>query len=67
MNLSGQAQEGFTTVIILQLITCALLLISNGIMGLYISKVYDEVKARPRYLIQQAIKHDNFKGDSNDN
>lgn len=66
MNLSGQAQEGFTTVIILQLITCGLLLISNGIMGLYISKVYDEVKARPRYLIQQSIEHNNFKGEHND-
>ena len=27
-------------------------MISLSIIGLYISKIYDEVKARPRYLIK---------------
>lgn len=48
---TGTAQEGFTTVIILQLLIGSVLMISLGIIGHYISRIYDEIKARPRYLI----------------
>lgn len=48
---SGNALEGFTTVILLQLIIGSVLMISLGIIGHYISRIYDEIKARPRYLV----------------
>ncbi len=48
---SGTALEGFTTVILLQLIIGSVLMISLGIIGHYISRIYDEIKARPRYLV----------------
>ena len=48
---TGTAQEGFTTVIILLLLIGSVLMISLGIIGHYISRIYDEIKARPRYLI----------------
>lgn len=47
----GHAVSGFTTVILLQLIIGSLVLISLGIIGLYISRIYDGVKNRPRYII----------------
>lgn len=50
---TGTAQEGFTTVIILQLLIGSVLMISLGIIGHYISRIYNEIKARPRYLITQ--------------
>ncbi|MDD6070686.1 MAG: glycosyltransferase family 2 protein [Clostridiales bacterium] len=50
---SGMALEGFTTVILLQLIIGSVLMISLGIIGHYISKIYDEIKARPRYIISK--------------
>lgn len=50
---SGTAQEGFTTVILLQLIIGSALMISLGIIGHYISRIYDEIKARPRYIISK--------------
>lgn len=50
---SGTALEGFTTVILLQLIIGSVLMISLGIIGHYISRIYDEIKARPRYIIRQ--------------
>lgn len=50
---TGAAQEGFTTVILLQLLIGSILMISLGIIGHYISRIYDEIKARPRYLISQ--------------
>lgn len=48
---TGTALEGFTTVILLQLIIGSILMISLGIIGHYISRIYDEIKARPRYLV----------------
>lgn len=50
---TGTALEGFTTVILLQLIIGSVLMISLGIIGHYISRIYDEIKARPRYIISK--------------
>lgn len=53
---SGHAVEGFTTVILLLLIIGSFIMISLGIIGYYIAKIYEEVKGRPRYLISRRIK-----------
>lgn len=50
---SGTALEGFTTVILLQLLIGSVLMISLGIIGHYISRIYDEIKTRPRYIISK--------------
>jgi glycosyltransferase involved in cell wall biosynthesis len=54
-KISGRAVSGFTTVILLQLIIGSLLMISLGIIGIYLGKIFDEVKARPRYIATQII------------
>lgn len=51
----GHAVAGFTTVILLILIIGSLIMISLGIIGIYISKIYEEVKDRPRYIISKKI------------
>lgn len=51
--LAHTAVEGFTTVILLQLITAGLVLMALGIIGHYIAKIYDEVKGRPRYIVRK--------------
>lgn len=51
----GGALEGFTTVILLQLIIGSILMISLGIIGYYISKIYEEIKARPRYIVAETL------------
>lgn len=53
--LMGRAVEGFTTVILLILLIGSLIMISLGIIGYYISKIYEEVKGRPKYLISKTI------------
>lgn len=50
---TGTSQEGFTTVILLLLIIGSVLMISLGIIGHYISRIYEEIKGRPRYIIQK--------------
>jgi glycosyltransferase involved in cell wall biosynthesis len=47
------AKEGFTTVILLQLFVSSLILVSLGVIGEYIARIYDEVKMRPRYLVSE--------------
>lgn len=54
-KLSGYSMDGFTTVILLQLIIGGLLMIGMGIIGLYMAKIYDEIKCRPRYIVGQTI------------
>jgi dolichol-phosphate mannosyltransferase len=56
MKLSGRASDGFTTVILLQLIIGSAIMTSLGIIGIYLTKIYKEVKARPRYLISDYIR-----------
>ncbi len=56
MKFSGNATSGFTTVILLQLIIGSSIMISLGMIGIYLTKIYTEVKSRPRYLIAKCIK-----------
>lgn len=50
---SSNAVSGFTTVILLLLIIGAMIMLSLGIIGIYISRIYDEVKGRPQYVISE--------------
>lgn len=49
----GTAVEGFTTVIILLLIIGGCIMVSLGIIGHYLARIYEEVKGRPRYIIHE--------------
>ncbi len=52
-KITGVAQPGFTTVILLLLIIGSFLMISLGIIGYYLARIYDEIKGRPRYIISR--------------
>lgn len=56
----GNSVEGFTTVILLILIIGGFIMLSLGIIGHYIARVYEEVKGRPKYIISQVT--DNVSG-----
>ena len=51
LQLAGRSVSGFATVILLLLIIGSLLMISLGIIGEYLARIYEEVKQRPRYVI----------------
>lgn len=53
---TGHAVAGFTTVILLILFIGSMLMISLGIIGYYIAKIYEEVKCRPRYIISKVVR-----------
>ena len=52
---NGSALPGFTTVILLQLMIGGFLMVSLGIIGTYIARIYDEVKGRPRYVVREVL------------
>jgi polyisoprenyl-phosphate glycosyltransferase len=48
---NGTAASGFTTVILLLLLIGGCIMLSLGLMGLYLARIFDEVKGRPRYVV----------------
>jgi dolichol-phosphate mannosyltransferase len=51
-RLSGFYVEGVSTVLFAMLLLGGIQLITIGIIGEYISRIYDEVKRRPLYLVR---------------
>ena len=54
---AGSAVEGYTTLLMVLLLVGSAMMISLGIIGYYIAKIYEEVKRRPRYIISKVIKN----------
>ncbi len=52
-KIAGTAAVGFTTVIIIQLFSSSVIMLSLGIIGIYIAKIYQECQKRPRYIISE--------------
>jgi glycosyltransferase involved in cell wall biosynthesis len=60
----GGAVSGFTTTIITLLILGSFIMISLGIIGEYIAKIYDEIKRRPAYLVESSLGIDRHSNDA---
>lgn len=56
--IDRQIPSGWTTLVTLLLLFSGIQLIMMGVMGAYIGGIYEEVKARPRYLIEEVIKNE---------
>ena len=54
-KLAGVALGGFTTVILLLLFIGSILMVSLGIIGYYIARIYEEIKGRPRYIVAEEL------------
>jgi len=53
-KFSGHAVSGFTTVIILNLLLNSIIMISLGIIGMYVANIYLESKNRPFYIVSES-------------
>ena len=56
----GTAEAGFPTVILLELLIGGFIMLSLGIIGHYLARIYEEVKGRPKYIVREHTK--NIKG-----
>lgn len=55
----GREVPGFTTLILVVLFCFGMIFLMFGIMGTYIERIYDEVKQRPNYIVNNVIGFDN--------
>lgn len=53
--MRGTAASGFPTIVVLLLLGFGAVMISLGIIGVYIAQIYDELKGRPQYIIGEKI------------
>ncbi|MCO8271936.1 glycosyltransferase family 2 protein [Actinoplanes sp. TRM 88003] len=51
--LGGDSVAGFPTVILLLLVMGTFLLLGLGVIGEYLARIHEEVRGRPRYLVQE--------------
>lgn len=58
-KIVGRALEGMTTVIIITIFIGSIIMISLGIIGYYIARIYEEIKGRPKYIISSTTKSKN--------
>lgn len=47
----GQVLTGWTSLVVLLLISTGMMLTSMGVIGLYIGKIFDQTKGRPLYVV----------------
>jgi len=57
MGSYSSESQGFTTLVILILLIGGLQILTVGIIGQYISRIYQEVKSRPSYVIKKIINN----------
>jgi glycosyltransferase involved in cell wall biosynthesis len=54
LRLAGETIPGFATVLCIVLLLGGIQLITIGIIGEYVGRIYDEVKGRPLYLVRSS-------------
>ena len=55
-KISGRALEGMTTVIIILIFIGSIMMISLGIIGYYVARIYEEIKGRPKYIVSSSCQ-----------
>ena len=55
-KIRGIALEGMTTVIIILIFIGSIMMISLGIIGYYVARIYDEIKGRPKYIVSATCR-----------
>jgi len=60
-KIMGISAPGSSGILIFMALFNAIILTTIGLMGIYIARIYYEVKQRPRYIISEVIKHKNDK------
>lgn len=52
---TNDSVPGWTTLVVLQAMLGGMILVSLGIIGEYVGRIYEEVKGRPLYIVRQAV------------
>ena len=55
-KIRGIALEGMTTVIIILIFIGSIMMISLGVIGYYVARIYDEIKGRPKFIVSASCR-----------
>ncbi len=55
-KIMGRAIEGMTTVIWILIFIGSIIMISLGVIGYYVARIYEEIKGRPKYIVSSSCK-----------
>jgi len=55
LNLSGSSTPGWTSLVTLLLLFSGFVIASSGVVGLYVGKIFEQVKQRPLYVVDEAL------------
>jgi polyisoprenyl-phosphate glycosyltransferase len=55
-RLAGSAYPGWTSIAVILLLVSGFIIVSTGITGLYIGKVFEQVKERPLFVVDREIE-----------
>jgi hypothetical protein len=56
--ISGLAEHGWASIMLSIWFVGGIILLSIGVVGIYVGKIYTEVKRRPRYNIEKILSDD---------
>jgi len=59
--IDPSAPRGYTTILISILFMGAIQLLGISVLGQYIGKIFEEVKARPKYIVKSILRHQKTK------
>jgi glycosyltransferase involved in cell wall biosynthesis len=54
----GQAYPGWTSIVVLTLALCGFIILSTGITGLYIGKVFEQSRGRPIFVVDRVAERE---------
>ncbi len=54
----GQAYPGWTSIVVVTLVLSGFIILSTGITGLYIGKVFEQARGRPIFVIDTVAEHE---------
>ncbi len=58
-KLTGSAVPGVSGVLIAVAFFSGIILMTNGVLGIYVARIYYEVKGRPQYIIKNVLRPSN--------
>jgi dolichol-phosphate mannosyltransferase len=61
-KLAGLATPGVSGVLVAVAFFSGIILVTNGLIGLYVARIYNEVKRRPPYIIKNVIPSEDNDG-----
>ena len=56
-RIAGQGYPGWTSLVVVILVMCGFIILSTGITGLYIGKVFDQSRGRPLFVVDRTVEH----------